>query len=686
MSCVRRGLRAPILRIALGGLALLLAVPLAAEPPGERSGSAETTDPARGGTSCRDRDPHRNLYFGDLHVHTARSHETWIRGVRRHEAGAYRFARGERVPIPPYDDAGEPDRWLQLDRPLDFAAVTDHAESLAEVAACTTPGSGAYDGLLCRIYRRKWFLSEALIAFPTGMPWPRRTGLICGEGRADCPALTRAIWSEIARAADAATDDSPACRFAAFPAYEYTAMPYGSNLHRNVIFRDGRVPAAPVSYMEEPELPGLWRALTEECREGVSGCDVLAIPHNPNQSNGRKFPPGGRWGHDAAPGPERARLRAAAEPLAEIFQHKGDSECSLRGGEGAASDPLCRFEKSRPDADTCGPGETGVAGAVRWGCVSRRDFLRAALLEGLEAERRIGVNPYKLGFVAGTDSHNATPGAASEAGYVGHWGIKDDEPGERLGGGSGRHRAIRNTPGGLTAAWAVENSRAALFEAFRRREVYATSGPRIEVRLFGSFGYAGDLCETPDATARAYRRGVPMGGDLGGDLASRSTGGSGGPPRLFVRARRDGLADGRPGTPLERIQIVKGWVDADGRASTRVFDVAGRPVDPAEAVDPATCAPKDGAGARTLCTVWEDPGFDPAHHAYYYARVLEVPTCRWSHRQCLALPEAERPEGCSAPEIPRTIQERAWTSPIWYRPPHQAVAETAEERSDEAAW
>jgi len=680
MRSPRRRCVAPLLLIALGRLGLPGELP--AEAAGERAGSKEPTYPASGETACRDRDPHRNLYFGDLHVHTGRSHETWIRGVRRHEAGAYRFARGERVPIPPYDDGGEPTRWLQLDRPLDFAAVTDHAEALPEVAACTTPGSGAYDGMLCRIYRRKWFLSEAVIAFPTGMPWPRRTGLICGEGRADCPALARKIWSEIARAADEATDDSPACRFAAFPAYEYTAMPYGSNLHRNVIFRNGRVPPAPVSYMEEPELPGLWRSLAEGCREGVPGCDTLAIPHNPNQSNGRKFPPGARWGEDADHGPERAGLRAAVEPLAEIFQHKGDSECSLRGAEGEASDPLCAFEKSRPEADTCGPGETGVAGAVRWGCVSRRDFLRTALLEGLEAERRIGVNPYKLGFVAGTDSHNATPGATSEADYVGHWGIKDDEPGERLGAGDGRHRAIRNTPGGLTAAWAVENSRAALFEAFRRREVYATSGPRIEVRLFGSFEYPKDLCGAPDAIAQAYRQGTPM----GGDLPSWSGNGSGRAPRLFVRARRDGLAEGRPGTSLERVQIVKGWVDADGRAGTRVFDVAGHPVEPGEAVDSATCRPKDGAGAQTLCTVWEDPHFDPTHHAYYYARVLEVPTCRWSHRQCLALPEAERPEGCSAPEIPPTIRERAWTSPIWYGPLHQAVAKGTEERSDEAAW
>jgi hypothetical protein len=611
---------------------------------------------------CAHYSPHRNLYFGDLHVHTARSHETWLRGVRARETEAYAFAQGEEIGLPPYGADGEPTRRLRIDRPLDFAAVADHGEDFADVTACLTRSSGAYDALPCRIFRRGNFLSEMVIAFPTAMPTPWRSGLICGEGRADCRALAQMTWRQVRDAADAATDRSPACRFSAFPAYEYTAMPYASNLHRHVVFRNGTLPAQPISYLEAPAPHLLWKALESECAEGLPGCDAIAIPHNPNQSNGRKFARDWPDAREIAERRRRAVLRARWEPLVEIFQHKGDSEC-VNGLEGATPDPLCDFEKARrPPFRECGEGDVGMGGALRRGCVSRLDFVREALIEGLVLEGELGVNPYRLGIVAGSDGHDATPGAVAEDRYIGHWGTKDDEPGERLAAGGGRHRAIANNPGGLTAVWAVENSRDAIFAALRRREVYGTSGPRIAVRFFGSFGYPEDLCDDPQALERAYALGTPMGGTLAPPAAGPEDPNRA--PRFFVRARRDG-APGGIGTRLERIQIVKSEVGPDGRATTLVSDVAGTRVD--GAVDLETCEPS-GEGSDSLCVVWTDPDFDPVARSSYYARVLEVPSCRWSQRQCLALAPDQRPAGCAAPDVPKTIRERAWTSPIVYRP------------------
>ncbi len=648
------------------GLIRSLCALLASIPPAQSA--AERPRYSEDRAPCERYSPNRHLYFGDLHVHTARSHETWLRGVRVRESAAYAFARGEEIGLPPYAANGEPTRRLRIDRPLDFAAVADHAEDFADVTACLTRGSGAYDALPCRVFRWGNFLSEVVIAFPTAMPTPRRNGLICGEGRADCPELARRVWREIREAADAATDRSPACRFNAFPGYEYTAMPYASNLHRHVLFRNGTAPERPLSYLEAPSPRRLWEALDRECRDALPGCDAIAIPHNPNQSNGRKFPPGGPDGANPAQRRERAVLRARWEPLVEIFQHKGDSECA-EGLTGVTPDPLCSFEKARrPPLRECAEGGVGMGGALRRGCVSRRDFVREALLEGLALEWELGVNPYRLGIVASSDGHDATPGAVAEDRYQGHWGTKDDEVAERLASSGGRHRAIANNPGGLTAVWAVENSRDALFEALRRREVYGTSGPRIEVRFFGGFDYPEDLCDDPQAIPRAYARGTPMGGRLAPPVTTPPRPPAA--PRFFVRARRDAEPGGL-GTRLERIQIVKSEVHRKGDRRTRVFDVAGAPA--ADGADLERCQPL-AAGSDALCTVWSDPDFDPAAAASYYARVLEVPSCRWSHRQCLALAPHERPRGCSDPDVPRSIRERAWTSPIVVRPQAERVS------------
>ena len=245
-----------------------------------------------------------------------------------------------------------------------------------------------------------------MIAFPTAMPRPWRSGLVCGEARADCEALAREVWGQIRDAAQAASDRTAACRFSAFPAYEYTAMPYASNLHRHVVFRNSVLPSLPVSYVEAPEPHQLWELLEQQCLEGLPGCDVIAIPHNANQSNGKKFAPGTPGTMSDDDQRRHATRRARIEPLVEIFQHKGDSEC-MNGLEGVVPDPLCDFEKTRkPPFHECRKGWLAVGGALRRGCVSKLDYVRGALVEGLREDARIGVTPQPLGFVASQASRS----------------------------------------------------------------------------------------------------------------------------------------------------------------------------------------------------------------------------------------------------------------------------------------
>lgn len=604
--------------------------------------STDAGDPTH---ACDAFDPQRSLLWGDLHVHTAYSFDAWLHDVRVDPDAAYRFAKGDSVALPPLDERGNPTQVVQLDRPLDFAAVTDHAEFLAEVEACTTPGSAAYDTPLCTDYRANQ--NGALVTFglQLGLPAPTRFAEICGEGAVDCPALAREVWQRTVDAAQAHHDASAACSFTTFVGYEWSGMQSLSNLHRNVIFRGAEVPDAPLSYYEAPSAQALWDALRAQCLDGLPGCDVLAIPHNSNWSNGKLFRveyPGG--GSEA----EQAAARAAMEPLVEVFQHKGDSEC-IEGLSGVlgAPDELCEFEKLRaPPYDDCGDG-VGSNGMVGGGCLSRRDYLRGALLEGLREEARIGVNPFRVGFIASTDTHNGTPGSVDEDAYVGHVGREEGDALARLTGEV--PAGPRNGPGGLVAVWATENSRDAIFDALRRREAYGTSGPRIAVRVFGGASLPEDLCERGDPIALADELGVPMGGVL--------PSGEEGPPRMLVSALRD-----PQGLPLQRAQVIKGWVDRAGLGHAEVYDVAGG--DNGASVDPTTCEPQ-GAGADSLCAVWTDPDFDPGVSAYYYVRVVENPRCRWSTLDCQSL-GAEAPPICA--ELPTTIQERAWTSPIWHEP------------------
>jgi len=617
-----------------------LSLPLAlvacnAEPP-------RTYDDPR--QPCADHNPQRNLYFGDLHVHTAYSFDAWISDVRTDPAGAYRFARGEEV-------AGD-----RLARPLDFAAVTDHAEYLAEVEGCTTPGSAVYDTERCVGFRAAD--DAALVQFGLGLnsETPARFDDLCGPGGIDCPARAAAVWQRVQDAGEQAYDRSAACEFTSLIAYEWSGVRKLANLHRNVIFRTRDVPASPISHFEAPTAFELWSRLQSECREGLPGCDVLVIPHNSNWSNGNLFMPETPEGSDPA---AVARLRAELEPLLEVYQHKGDSEC-MNGVSGIGEpDELCDFEKLRISPfDDCGDA-VGTNGILSRGCVSRLDFLRGILLKGMQEEAKLGVNPYRLGVIASTDTHNGTPGKVEEATYSGHFGNQESDPVARLT--ASIPAGPRDSPGGLVAVWSEENSREAIFDALRRREVYGTSGPRIAVRMFAGWDLPADLCERADMVEVADRRGVPMGGVLG-VLGERPEGAA---PQLVVAAQRDVGTPEHPGSGLARLQIVKGWLDAAGDGHIAVFDLASAGAD--ASVDLDTCEPR-GAGADALCEVWTDPDHDPSLPTFYYARVLETPTCRWSWRDCLGLTGADRPAICDDPNLPRTITERAWTSPIWVDP------------------
>jgi len=606
---------------------------------------------------CDAYQPLRQPFFGDTHVHTAYSFDASTQDTRNMPRDAYRFARGEPMGIQPYDAAGKPLRTIQLARPLDFAAVTDHAEMLGEVNLCTTPGSPGYDSIFCWLHRSHPNLSFRALATRTLLLKSRRG--ICGDGAENCLRAAAGVWQSIQDAAEEAYDRSAACRFTSFVGYEWTAtLEDGINLHRNVIFRNDRVPALPVSWVETPTAVDLWDHLEEQCVNGIAGCDAVTIPHNSNLSAGLMFESATLAKPSDAGAPFSAavaRRRNRWEPLIEIMQHKGDSECQLGVG---TTDEACGFESLA--YDRFGPKFSWFA---RRRAPAASNFVRFALKQGLRHQASLGVNPFKYGIVAGTDTHIAASGLTAEKNHPGHGGA-----GIGAGGGvpQGFPDDLEFNPGGLAVLWAEENSRDALFAAMQRREAYGTSGTRPVVRFFGGWGYTDDLCAAPDFAERGYAGGAPMGGDLPPRPAEAAA------PRFGLWAIQDpGTADA-PGTPLQRIQIVKGWIE-DGEPRERVVDVAGG--DNGAGVDTATCE-RTGTGSRGLCSLWTDPQFDPAVPAFYYGRVLENPTCRWSQYICNAagvdcgdpdsLPEGL--QGCCSEEHQPVIQERAWTSPIWYTP------------------
>ncbi|MBB84988.1 MAG: hypothetical protein CL931_14365 [Deltaproteobacteria bacterium] len=629
---------------------------------------------------CANRDPLRQALWGELHVHSTLSMDAWLWDVRSTPDDVFRFAKGEEIRFAPLDAEGSPTRPAQLERPIDFASLTDHASFQGEVAMCTRPEEPGYESPACAFFRgevpfepnpagdfatRMGAISAALQA-DGGRP--ARRGDLCGEEGAGCIGVMQSVWEEQQAAAERHYDRSENCRFTSLHGYEYTATPDLAKVHHNVIFRNANVPEKPIAWIDEPDVYGLWEKLAAQCRDAATGCDVITLPHNSNLSNGNMFATGGRDLPIEAQR-DRARLRADIERLVELNQIKGDSECrngfsNVLGGR----DEFCEFEEWRgPDVTECGPDEVGVGALVGTGCVHRRDYVRYALAEGFREQARIGVNPFKIGIVAATDAHNGNPGDVEEYSFQGWSGITDDTREERIAKSTSPMQATNSlmaNPGGLAGVWAEENSRDAIFNAMKRKETFGTSGPRITARFFGGWDYPEDLCGDPELVSKGYAGGVPMGGDLPTPPSAEAA------PVFVVSAMRDVGIPAHPGGLLQRAQVVKGWIDAEDNFHQQVIDVAGGEND--AYVDEATCQPR-GNGHNSLCTVWTDPDFNANQNAFYYVRVLENPSCRWSARQCLEEandPNASgRSSGCEDSSIPKTIQERLWTSPIWFDAP-----------------
>jgi len=647
-------------------------------------GSNAPFERTEGRPPCDHYHPLRQPWFGDLHVHTSYSFDSYTSGQRNDPWDAYRYAKGEPISLP--DDQGGMDVEARIDRPLDFTSVTDHAEFLGEMQICTEDAwSGGHWMPLCLLTRADTFILQLYAA----SQWvnlgvadesnQKSRSWVCSMPGGSCEEGEAIFWQRLQEAAEEHYDRSSECTFTTFVGYEYTDAPNFANLHRNVIFRNDRVSERPINTYDTGtrNVPELWRRLRSDCIERGDGCDVLAIPHNPNLSRGFMFPDPGS--------PEEAADRLFFEPVAELVQHKAASECRfdrLAGRGVGTEDELCTFEQNKTDNLSSlgvlyGEVQTDTGQPVSTDDFGRRNMMRNVLADGLALERRDGTNPFKLGFIGSTDTHSATPGGSMEYDYKGHLGRRDTG-----------HRNVQDhfedNPGGLAVVWAEENSRDALFSAIRRRETYATSGTRPVVRFFGGYELGDDLCEAPDAVERAYAGGVPMGGEL-------PPAPEGAAPRFFVQALKDPGVPGHPGTALERVQIVKGWLDAEGQPQEQVIDVAGE-VNPDGGVDGA-CNPL-GTGAARLCAVWQDPAHDPGQPAFYYARLLEDPTCRWSTLQCQAAgvdPFAddcvEQAEVATAaavesgargdvwgkcclaeeeePFYSPLVRERAWTSPIW---------------------
>ena len=613
---------------------------------------------------CVDYAPLRQPLFGDLHVHTSYSFDAVANGIGATPDDAHRFAQGQPIDFWPLDENGEPAGEFAIDRPLDFLAVTDHGEFLGERAICRTPGSPRYDTPYCIAVRQDERQGMIMLGQVITTETPVRVAQVCGDDGQLCLTAARPPWQRIVEAAETAYDRTEQCSFTSFVGYEYTGTPGVSNYHRNVIFRNGNVPELPVSYIDAPLDSELWRQLDRVCRAD-DGCGYLTIPHNTNLANGRMAP---YMGIEASVDNRRdyAAVRLEREPIIEIFQHKGASECingltSVMG----APDELCDVEAVRvvgrretyiaaatvdgelvigQDSlvtEECGDavGEYGMLGA---GCVDETDFVRSALLVGLLEERATGLNPIKLGIIASTDTHAATPGAVDESDYRGAVS-GETTPSERLQPGV-LTSGPKGNPGGLAGVWAEENSRDAIFAAMQRREVFGTSGPRIAPRFFGGWDYAEDFCAGEGLVEEGYAGGVPMGGDLSAMPASDAH------PTFIAFAARD-PAEGA--APLQKLQLVKGWIGDQNQMHQVVRAIAG--------------AEDMALGADTLCAVVSDEDFDAGQSAYYYLRVVEMPTRRWSAYDCDRLGEA-RPSMCDDGSLTDTTVEMAWTSPIWYRP------------------
>jgi hypothetical protein len=579
-----------------------------------------------------------NVYFGDTHLHTAWSADAGMAGATPGPDVAYRIARGEVVES---QTAGP----FKLIRPLDFIVVADHAENLGlpDYIKRSDPLVLKSEG-----GRRLHDVVKAGNGYDAFIEWLAANGR--GEDMIDSPEMVATVWDRVIENAERYNEPGV---FTTFIGYEWTSGPNGNNLQRNVIFRDGADrtrQVVPFSALDSDDPEALWAYMRGY--EEKTGGQVLAIPHNGNLSNGMMFQLETFAGERFDEG--YARMRANYEPVVEVTQPKGTSEAH----------PMLSPDDAFAGFEIIDAGN--ISGSMaKTPEMIRTEYAREALKIGLAEEARIGVNPYKFGMIGSTDAHNAIP-STREENWFGKAYIVEPSPHRRDGvlikslvDPKLSIMDIDLCASGLAAAWATANTREAIWDAFARREVFATTGSRIRVRVFGDWDFEADEVGRPDFARAGYARGVPMGGDL-------RPGPEGGAPTFMVRALRD-----PDGANLDRIQIVKGWLDATGETQEKIWDVAcaDRAIvdgscegEVGDTVDVADASWTNTIGDALLGGYWVDPEFDPAMGAFYYVRVLEIPTPRWTTYDAKAF-EIEMPEG-----TPMTVQDRAYTSPIWYTP------------------
>lgn len=576
--------------------------------------------------------PNRNLLWGDLHIHTSFSTDAYLLGVRATPDDAYVFARGGTIE----HAAGYP---IRIGRPLDFAAVTDHSEYM---------GVARLDDAITLPLEERSLRERLLNDGPLSLAWAlvstvrNVTGLETYANSPEAPGIMRDAWQRTIETANTHYDPGV---FTTLVGYEWTSMPDGQNLHRNVIYRDANVPPTPYTSVDSDNPEDLWDELDRQREEGKT---MMAIPHNGNVSNGLMYE---RTQADGSPMTAHyAAQRMRNEPISEIMQIKGTSE----------THPMLSPEDEFADFEIL----SGMLNASADFSEPRGSYARDALRAGIEFSHSEGFNPYRFGVIGSSDSHNAsTP--AEESTHHGKLPLMDGTAGLRLGKSifvpGSLHRSRKWGSSGLAGVWAQQNTRESVYDALARKETFATSGPRISLRFFGSFDYSADMLQSRELLEQAYARGVPMGGALSAPAAEGEDAAA---PAFIAWVARD-----PEGANLDRLQIIKGWVDSQGVSHEQVVDVAlsdGRQVGadgsvPAvgNTVDVPSATYSNTIGAEQLRAFWRDPDFDPAQEAFYYARAIEIPTPRWSTYDAMRM-------GVDAPD-PVSLQERAVSSAIWYQ-------------------
>lgn len=589
--------------------------------------SAETANPIPAKPKT-DYNPKGNLYWGDLHIHTSYSTDAYTSGVRATPNDAYTFVRGGEIE----HAAGY---GIKLQRPLDFAAVTDHSEYLGVLKATSPDLPLNQRGLRDRLLNDSP-LQNTWMQFRSMWGFDLENAVVPGWEE-----LSAAAWQEIIATAERHNDPG---RFTAFVGYEWTSMPGERNLHRNVIYRGTAVPGLPYSSVDSEDPRDLWKALDQQRQ---SGMDNFAIPHNGNVSDGLMYDSVMYDGE--AMDADYAQTRMRNEPISEIFQIKGSSE----------THPLLSDEDSFAGFEIYDT----VLSAGQEDSKAKGSYIRDALRTGMEMSHSEGFNPYKFGVIGSSDGHNASS-PVEEDNYHGKLPLLDGSAGIRMRESlylpEGMPGGARWSAAGLAAVWAKENTREALFDAMRRKETYATSGPRIRLRFFGGWAYPADMLQQHNWLDTALETGAAMGGELPAVQGEA--------PEFAIWAMRDP----RSGN-LDRIQVIKGWIDSEGNSREKIFDVAWsgeREIDAngnlppvGNTVDAATASYSNSIGAQQLATQWRDPEFNAAQEAFYYTRVIEIPTPRWTTFDARLL-------GIPAP-APTSLQERAVSSAIWYRPKEQ---------------